>query len=82
MGKRKKAQKDGKQASAQCIAVMIDRLGEAASIASAALTLMKKGQPERAFHIALDIEPLIHEADRLLQAASALRRSGTRPSSL
>jgi hypothetical protein len=53
---------------------MLDRIATVASLADTAATLRKQGDEERAFDTVLNIEPLLHEADHLLQAASALRR--------
>jgi hypothetical protein len=74
MAKRKKAKKAARQGSALCIVTMIDRLVEAASLAATASVLIGEGDDERAFEIALEIEPLLHEANTVLQAASILRR--------
>jgi hypothetical protein len=53
---------------------MIRRITEAASLAGTASTLTQNGEEERAFEIALEIEPLLHDANTMLQAASILRR--------
>ena len=49
-------------------------LNEAAIIARTASGLGEQGLTERAFQVLLDIEPLIHEASILMNAASVLRR--------
>ena len=51
------------------------QLGEAHSIAKAAELCARDGWPTRALRICLDIEPLIHDANHLLQAAAALNRT-------
>jgi hypothetical protein len=53
---------------------MIERIVTAASLVDTASTLADKGEEERAFEIALEIEPLLHDANTMLQAASILRR--------
>jgi hypothetical protein len=74
MARTKKARKGARQGSALCVAAMIERILTAASLADTASTLAKNGEDERAFEIALEIEPLLHEANTVLQAASVLRR--------
>ena len=51
------------------------QLAEAHSIAKAAELCAQDGWPTRALRICLDIEPLIHYANHLLQAAAAMNRS-------
>ncbi len=75
MAKRKKTKDTARRESAACIFAMIDRVTGAVSLATTALTLLKKGEDDRAFDIALEIEPLLDEANYLLQAAATLRRS-------
>jgi hypothetical protein len=74
MARKQRARKRARQASALCVAAMIERILTAASLADTASTLAKKGEDERAFEIALEIEPLLHEANTALQTASILRR--------
>jgi hypothetical protein len=74
MAKARKTRSRKRQGSAACIQAMLDRIATVASLADTAATLRKQGDEERAFDVVLDIEPLLHEADHLLQAASALRR--------
>lgn len=50
------------------------RLDEAALIARNADGFGKQGLAERAFHSLLDVEPLLHEARTLLNAASLVYR--------
>jgi hypothetical protein len=75
MAKRKKARKSAGRGTALCIAEMIDRVAMAASLARNAETLLKKGEANKAFEVALDIEPFLHEANHLLQAACAFEGS-------
>ncbi len=51
------------------------QLSEAHSVAKAAEVCAQDGWPTRALQICLDIEPLIHDANHLLQAAAAMNRS-------
>ena len=50
------------------------QLAEAHSIAKAAELCAQDGWPTRALHICLEIEPLIHDANHLLQAAATTNR--------
>ena len=74
MAKARKTRGRKRQGSAACIQAMLDRIATVASLADTAATLRRQGDEKRAFDVVLDIEPLLHEADHLLQAASALRR--------
>ena len=51
------------------------QLAEAHSIAKAAELCARDGWPMRALRICLDIEPLIHDANHLLQAAATMNRT-------
>ena len=53
---------------------IVANLNEAAIIARTASGLGDQGLTERAFQTLLDIEPLIHDASILMNAASVLRR--------
>lgn len=57
-----------------CLSTMHEAIKEAASSSTAAMACIEAGNHRRAFEIALDIEPLINEANMLLQACSILRR--------
>ena len=57
-----------------CIKIVSSTVGEADAIAKAARHCAEAGQSDRAFQIALDIEPLLDEANSLLQAAAVIRR--------
>lgn len=57
-----------------CLSAMHEAIKEAASSSTAAMACIEAGNHRRAFEIALDIEPLINEANMLLQACSILRR--------
>ncbi len=57
-----------------CLSTMHETIKEAASSSTAAMACIEAGNHRRAFEIALDIEPLINEANMLLQACSILRR--------
>src|SRR3954469_21049697 len=50
------------------------RLEEAASIAKAANACAEAGNADKGVHVALDIEQLVYEATRLLDAASLINR--------
>jgi hypothetical protein len=53
---------------------MWSKLEEAAAVARAAEVCAADGQPGRALTIALDVEPLAIEANRLLQGLAILSR--------
>lgn len=44
-------------------------------VSRASVCCLDAGDTERAFNISLDVEPLLAEANSLLQAASKIRRS-------
>ncbi len=50
------------------------RLDEATRIAKAADACAEAGNPDKGVHVALDIEQLVYEATRLLDAASLINR--------
>ena len=50
------------------------RLEQAASIAKAADACAQAGNADKGVHVALDIEQLCYEAERLLDAASLMNR--------
>ena len=50
------------------------RLDEAASIAKAANACAEAGNADKGVHVAMDIEQLVYEATRLLDAASLINR--------
>jgi hypothetical protein len=53
-----------------------ERLERAVSIAKAAETCAEAGDPGKGVEIMLDVEPLVFEANALLNAASLMRRFG------
>lgn len=57
-----------------CIDLMGKAVGEIDGLMKAAKACVEAGQVERAFHVALDIEPILSEANYLLQAAAVIRR--------
>ena len=62
-----------------CIESMVELLNEAASLAKATKACADAGNVDAAFKITLDIEPLLHEANYLIQAASTVRNRGRPP---
>jgi len=62
-----------------CIESMVELLNEAASLAKATKACADAGNVDAAFKITLDIEPLLHEANYLIQAASTVRNRGRLP---
>lgn len=62
-----------------CIESMSELLEEAASLGRATKACTDAGNVDSAFKITLDIEPLLHEANYLIQAASTVRRRGRPP---
>lgn len=63
-----------KAAIETCIATMSVIIAEAASLAKAASSCAADGNPGTALGITLEIEPLLHEAKALIEAASILNR--------
>jgi hypothetical protein len=57
-----------------CLNAMHEAIKEAASSSIAAMACIEAGNHRRAFEIALDIEPLLNDANMMLQACSILRR--------
>jgi len=57
-----------------CLKEIRTRLEEAASIAKAADACAEAGNPDKGVGVALDIEQLVYEATRLLDAASLINR--------
>ncbi len=49
-------------------------MDEATRIAKAADACAEAGDPDRGVHVALDIEQLVYEATRLLDAATLMNR--------
>jgi len=62
-----------------CIESMVELLNEAASLAKATKACTDAGNVDAAFKLTLDIEPLLHEANYLIQAASTVRNRGRPP---
>lgn len=73
MPKRGLSKREVGAASSLCMRVMIDQVTEAAALAQSAAALIEQGRSGRAFKLALEIEPLLHEANRAMQAASLLQ---------
>jgi hypothetical protein len=57
-----------------CIDLIGSVVVEAEALTRAAKTCAAAGEIERAFQIVLDVEPLLNEANSLLQAAGVIRR--------
>ena len=57
-----------------CIDLVGSLVSEAESLTRAARMCAADGKIEQAFQIALDVEPLLHEANSLVQAAGVIRR--------
>jgi hypothetical protein len=53
---------------------MSTRLAEAAGVAKAADACAESGNTDKGVEVALDVEQLVYEASRLLDAASLLKR--------
>ncbi|MCC6949158.1 MAG: hypothetical protein IT539_15450 [Bradyrhizobiaceae bacterium] len=62
-----------------CIKSMTELLEEAASLGQATKACIDADNMEAAFKLTLDIEPLLHAANYLIQAASTVRRRGRPP---
>jgi len=58
---------------------MFERVAECGDQARAARELLALGRIDEAMNIAYEIEPLLYEANHLLQSASLLRREGREP---
>lgn len=78
MAKGRRKGRGKAEGTTACIHVVVKRLEEAAAIAAAASALLRQGQDDHAFALALDLEPLMHDANHALQAAFVLRRSDDR----
>ena len=74
MPKRKLRKRESREAGELCLVAMMSRVIEAGSIAEAAAKHIDGGDFERAFQAALEIEPLLRDADHALQSASIFRR--------
>ena len=59
-----------------CIESMSELLEGAASLGRATKACTEAGNVDAAFKLTLDIEPLLHEANYLIQAASTVCRRG------
>ncbi|GLK78101.1 hypothetical protein GCM10008171_33550 [Methylopila jiangsuensis] len=59
-----------------CLSAMVRRVVESGERARGAQELLKLGRFDEAMDIAYEIEPLLYEANHLLQSASLLRRVG------
>lgn len=57
-----------------CLSEISERLVAANAMAKGALVCAEEGNQQAALRIALDLEPLIHEANTLLNAASLMNR--------
>ncbi len=66
---------DAQTAFKICLSLIATTINEAQVISRASVCCMDAGYIERAFNIFLDAEPLLAEANSLLQAASKIRRS-------
>lgn len=58
-----------------CLSAMVRRVVESGERARGAQELLKLGRFDEAMDIAYEIEPLLYEANHLLQSASLLKRS-------
>ena len=61
---------------AACLGAMVRRVVESGEGAKSADELLKLGRFNEAMDVAFEIEPLLYEANDLLQSASLLSRSG------
>lgn len=62
-----------KKLAKACLSAMLHRVVEGGARAQAAQAKLELGRVDEAMDIAFDIEPLLHEANHLLQSASLLR---------
>lgn len=60
-----------------CLRAMFERVTECGDQARAARKLLALGRVDEAMNIAYEIEPLLYEANHLMQSASLLRREGS-----
>ena len=58
-----------------CLSLIAKTINEAQAICRSSVCCFDAGDIERAFSISLDVEPVLAEANSLLQAASKIRRS-------
>ena len=61
-------------AAAECLKEISLKLVSAAAISRGAVTCAESGDLAAGVRIALDVEPLLHEANTLLNAASLMNR--------
>ncbi|HVI27861.1 hypothetical protein [Hansschlegelia sp.] len=61
-----------------CLQAMMHRVVESGERARGAQELLKLGRFDEAMDIAYDIEPLLYEANHLMQSASLLRSASRR----
>lgn len=59
-----------------CLRSMFERVADCWDRARAARELLALGRIDEAMNIAYKIEPLLYEANHLMQSASLLRREG------
>jgi hypothetical protein len=62
----------------QCLVIALDRVEAVAAQGKVLKRSLRAGAVDRSLEAALDIEPLIREANSAIQAASLLRRGRTR----
>lgn len=67
-------QEKARAAAGVCLVLMDEIVSEAASLTKAAARCAEDGNMAAGLQIAFDVEPRLVEANRLLQAASILRR--------
>lgn len=58
-----------------CLSQLTNTVGEAQKIAHLCAACLEASDIDRAFNVALDIESCLFDADKLLQAAAAIRRN-------
>jgi hypothetical protein len=58
-----------------CLSQITHTIGEAQKIAHLCAACLEANDIDRAFNVALDIEPCLFDADKLLQAAATIRRN-------
>lgn len=65
--------RESRRASEACLKALMIKVMHAGSIAKGGAELIAAGDYEGAFHAALQLEPLLREADDVLQSTSVFR---------
>ncbi len=73
MPKLKLGKRENRRANEACLKALMIKVMRAGSIAKGGAALIAAGDYEGAYHAALKLEPLLREADNVLQSTSVFR---------